>query len=211
MNILFLGAHTDDIEIGAGATMCSLAKKNGIKVHYRALSKCLDIERNKEIEKDQEKVKSFLNKRNITVQMSNFENRNFSDKSRQIREYFERERDWLNPTVVFTHWKDDIHQDHRVVYEESMRVFRNTSIISYECLRSCPGFSANFYYNLSSDDLADKTELISLYETQRNLNYTQIEVYESLASVRGVESGMKRAEGFSIVKMYGGDGCALLA
>ena len=59
----------------------------------------------------------------------------------------------FKPELVITHWMKDIHQDHRLVAEESFRVFRNTSVISYECTRSCPEFAANYFVDLTEEDV----------------------------------------------------------
>ena len=207
MKALFIGAHTDDIEHGAGATMLALSSRSDVDISYLTLSLCKDIERNKFIDKDHERIKNKLNELNIDVSMLDFPNRRMAEHSFEIRSALEKIRDAFAPDVIYTHWAEDIHQDHKVVAEESLRVFRNQTIFAYECVRSCPRFFANHFFPISEDELSQKIELIQMYETQAKLHYNLPQVTRALAITRGAEIGRDFAEGFSVVRSIGRELC----
>jgi LmbE family N-acetylglucosaminyl deacetylase len=210
MRVLFVGAHTDDIEHGAGGLLCKLIKKQFDDITYLCLSRCTDIPRNATILKDQEEVTRFLTANNVAVTMYNFPNRRLAQHAFEIRELLESVKENMKPDLVITHWVKDIHQDHRLVAEESFRVFRNTSVISYECTRSCPEFAANYFVDLTRDEVEAKIELLALYKTQANLYYNKPDVVRALAIMRGVEVGQSFAEGYSIIRLIGSGKCAPL-
>lgn len=211
MKFLFLGAHTDDIEIGAGGLLSSVLRNPNHQIKYLTFSRCLDIPRNKDIEMDQESVISHLSHFKVNVSMLNYENRYLSKFADRIREDLENERDGFKPDIIITHWVNDIHQDHKVVAEETIRVFRNSSIIAYECIRSCPKFAPNYYYALTESELCDKNNLIGFYQTQSQVYYVKPEVITAFALTRGAEAGLKYAEGFEVVRLIGGvDKCVQL-
>lgn len=212
MNILFIGAHTDDIEHGAGGTLARLLKKKEHNVLYLTLSRCTDLPRNKGILEDQAAITSYINERGGTVWMFDLQNRLLPEGRYpwKIREILESARDNFHPHIVFTHWKHDIHQDHKAVVGECLRVFRNLTVLGYECVRSCPGFAPNFFISLSEEDLREKAKLINLYETQRELYYNVESVIESLAVARGAIIGQALAEGFDLVRMVAGESCVQL-
>jgi LmbE family N-acetylglucosaminyl deacetylase len=204
MNVLFVGAHTDDIEHGAGGLFCRALLGKEHSVQYLSFSRCTDLARNKNIVGDQDRVEQHIQQHGGQVLMLDLPNRRLPDHAELIRERLERTRDTFNPDVVFTHWEHDIHQDHRVVAEESIRVFRNGTIMAYECVRSCPGFAPNAFYALDDDDVTAKINLLSMYKTQKGMYYLARSATRTLASVRGVAIGQKYAEGFIAVRMVFG-------
>ena len=210
MRVLFVGAHTDDIEHGAGGLLCKLIKQALTEIKYLCLSRCTDIPRNATILEDQEVVTRFLTASKVTVDMHDFPNRRLAEHAFDIRELLEQLKVDFKPDLVITHWMKDIHQDHRLVAEESFRVFRNTSVISYECTRSCPEFAANYFVNLTEAEVDAKNELLALYKTQANLYYNKPDVVKALAIMRGVEVGIPFAEGYSILRLIGSNPCVPL-
>ena len=90
-------------------------------------------------------------------------------------------------------------------------VFRNVTILGYECLRSCPQFVPNFFVVLEEKAIRNKIELLSLYKTQKELYYLTSSSTESLAMTRGAMIGEPYAEGFDLVRMVsGGETCVQL-
>lgn len=131
--------------------------------------------------------------------MLDFPNRRLPEHSWEIREVLEKEKDWYD--VIVTHWINDINQDHKCVAEECLRVFRNKSILSYECIRSCPQFVSNYYIPLTEEDIELKLKLLCLYKTQKSLYYNQESALRSQAILRGAEIGENFAEGYFAVRM----------
>jgi LmbE family N-acetylglucosaminyl deacetylase len=210
MNILFTGAHPDDIEHGAGGIFCRLLRQKKHKVKYLSFSYCTDLERNRKIKDDINNIQHHLEELGCEFLMLDFPNRKFPKDAFEIREVLEHEKVFFNPSIVFTHWEGDIHQDHQVVANECYRVFRNQTILGYECLRSCPKFAPSVFLLIDQIDLDSKIDLLSLYKTQA-LYYNSEQALRGLATVRGIEVGRDLAEGFSLVRMVsGGSECVSL-
>lgn len=208
MKALFIGAHTDDIEHGAGGLFCKLLG-DGHDVRYLVFSRCTDLPRNRGIADDVQRLEDVVAGAGGFTRILDLENRRLPEQAETVREALEDEASEC-PHLVVTHWSGDIHQDHRTVAEESLRVFRNSNVLSYPCLRSCPGFQANFYVDLSAKNVEAKISLLALYRTQASLYYNRPEVHRSLAVVRGAECGRPFAEGYNLVRMVvGADKCAL--
>ena len=211
MNILFVGAHTDDIEHGAGGLLSSLLQGKKHSVRYLSLSRCTDLARNKKILEDQEAVQEYIESYGGSVRMMHLPNRYLPEFKQEIREVLEEEKKSFCPHIVFTHSRHDIHQDHKAVADECLRVFRNGTILGYECLRSCPQFVPNFFVVLEEKAIRNKIELLSLYKTQKELYYLTSSSTESLAMTRGAMIGEPYAEGFDLVRMVsGGETCVQL-
>jgi len=211
MNILFVGAHPDDIEHSAGGLLCQLLKDEKHKVRYLIFSKCTNLERNEGILAEIRRVEKYITRRGGRVRALDFPNRRLAEYSSIIRTELEWERDSFHPDMVFTHWMGDVHQDHKIVAEESLRVFRNSTILGYEVLRSCPQFTPNFFVALPAEAVEMKVELLAMYETQAKLYYNASEAIRSLAVVRGANIGRPFAEGYHLVRMITGENvCALL-
>jgi len=200
MNFLFVGAHTDDIEHGAGGFLSLLLRDRQHKVRYLSFSRCTDLARNHGIEQEQAAVEHYLTGQGGSVLMLNMTNRNLAAHAGEIRARLEQEKTEFDPDVIFSHWRNDIHQDHKTVADETYRIFRNRSILGYECVRSCPGFTADFYLELSEQDINDKLSLFSFYHTQQELYYTAEPVIRGQAVIRGAAIGKPLAEGFSVVR-----------
>ncbi len=200
MKILFLGAHTDDIEHAAGATM-SKEMEAGTSIIYRTFSRCLDLPRNAGLEHDQQNVQSYLTKRGVDVQMLDFTNRELQKHAAEIRLVLEKIRDTHDIDLVFTHDPNDLNQDHQTIYQESIRVFRNHSVLLYQCMRSSNKFQPNYFVEITEDLLNKKLELLNLFKTQASLYYNNKEVIRALAITRGAECGSQLAEAFQVFKL----------
>lgn len=199
MNILFLGAHTDDIELGAGGTMLSLTGKHNLQ--YVTFSLCKDILRNKTISQDQKNITNSLLQYSIDTIMYDYPNRKLFEHTESIRTKMETIRDKHKPDLVFTHWINDIHQDHKTIAEESIRVFKYLTIFQYECVRSCPAFAPNVYFSLEKKDVQNKWKLLSQYKTQLKTGYVSKKINKAQLKYHGTNSGNEYAESFIIHNM----------
>jgi LmbE family N-acetylglucosaminyl deacetylase len=166
MNVLFLGAHTDDIEHGAGGVLSKFMPSVDLKIRYLTFSRCTDLYRNKSILEDQKSVSLYLEEHNVDYSMLDFSNRKLNNFTEEIRQCLEHERDIFDPSIIFTHWRNDIHQDHKTVFDESIRVFKNKNLLEYQCIPSCPAFSSNFFIPLLEEEIENKIFMLSLFKTQ---------------------------------------------
>ena len=111
---LFLGAHCDDIEIGCGGTIQRLvAARPDVKIHWVTLSSTPV----REAETRRAAAMLLKGARQPDVRIASFANSFFPYSGAEIKAYFEGLKKDINPDVVFTHYRHDLHQDHRVVNE----------------------------------------------------------------------------------------------
>ena len=122
----------------------------------------------------------------------------FPDERREIKKLFHRLAGEWSPDLVFTHRRDDAHQDHRVVADMTWCVFRDHLILEYEI----PKFEGdlgnpNLYVPLDRRFVEDKIDAIMrLFPSQSRREWFSADTFRSLLRLRGVESNVAFAEGF---------------
>ena len=191
---LFLGAHCDDIEIGCGGTIQKLvdARPNA-RIHWVTLSS--DAVRAEETRKAATKLMSGA--KNTDVRMEGFANSCFPYQGAEIKAYFERLKQEIHPDVIFTHYRHDLHQDHRVVNELTWNTFRNHLVFEYEI----PKFDGdlgvpNAFSVLTRAQLDRKIDvLLECFESQRTKSWFTRDLFQAIARLRGVECNAP--EGFA--------------
>lgn len=201
LSILCLGAHSDDIEIGAGGTILGLIA-SGIKldVHWCVLS--AGGERSAEARASAE---AFLEgSRSFTVDIADFEDSYFPAHSRSIKQWLIDVRSRVHPDVVFTHARFDAHQDHREVNQLTWNVFRDHLVLEYEIPKWDGDLGQpNAYVPLTADVLERKIELLhEHFGTQRSKDWFDRETFVGLARLRGMECRATEhfAEAFTLRK-----------
>ncbi|HET9475035.1 MAG TPA: PIG-L deacetylase family protein [Steroidobacteraceae bacterium] len=199
--VLFLGAHSDDIEIGCGATVLRLVEEHPkIEITWVVLS-AEDVRRGEA----EASAGAFLGKhrrRNIIIQ--EFRGSYFPHQGAAIKEFFETLKP-LQPDLVFTHYRDDLHQDHRVVNELTWNTFRDHRVLEFEI----PKFDGdlgvpNFFVPVSRRQIANKSKLLLRhFKSQANKHWFTDELFRSLPRIRGMEcnSPTRFAEGFYARKL----------
>ena len=127
--MLCLGAHSDDIEIGCGATIRQLTREHpGLVVWWVVFT--ADGKRQVEAK---ESARAFLRDAGESqVIIAQFRNGYFPFEGAAIKDFFESLKSRVEPDLVFTHYRDDRHQDHRVVSDLTWNTFRDHLILEYE-------------------------------------------------------------------------------
>src|SRR5262245_2531769 len=127
--ILCLGAHADDIEIGCGGTMLALTEQlRNVAVHWVVFSATPEREREARASAD-----AFLAAaKEKTVVAHAFRDGFFPYMGGQIKEEFERLKERCAPDLILTHYRHDLHQDHRLISELTWNTFRRHLILEYE-------------------------------------------------------------------------------
>jgi hypothetical protein len=95
---------------------------------------------------------------------------------------------------------NDIHQDHKVIYEEGLRAFKHSSLLGYELPWNNITFTSNFHIKINKEELHAKWQAISAYESQDVRAYKSFNFFESLARVRGMQVGSDLAESFELIR-----------
>jgi LmbE family N-acetylglucosaminyl deacetylase len=201
-NILCLGAHSDDIEIGCGGTILKWTAENaGLNVWWVVFG--ASGARRAEARAS---ARAFLRRAGQrTVVIRNFRDGFFPAQWGAVKRFFEKLKDRIQPDVVFTHYREDWHQDHRVISELAWNTFRNHLILEYEIPKYDGDLGrTNFYVRLSEETARQKAaQICKCFQTQDNKHWFAEGTFLSLMRLRGIECGPKTryAEGFYARKL----------
>jgi LmbE family N-acetylglucosaminyl deacetylase len=197
LRLLCLGAHCDDIEIGCGGTILRLtAGECRIQVHWVVFSS--DEQRKQEALKS---AQAFLE--NVTgpkVVIHEFRNGFFPYAGAEIKERFEQLKAEFSPDLILTHYRHDLHQDHRLVSELTWNTFRNHLILEYEIPKYDGDFgSPNLFVSLDESICRRKLDtILDAYQSQNGKHWFSRELFSSVLRLRGMEANSEGgyAEGF---------------
>jgi len=200
--VLFLGAHPDDIEIGCGALIHHIVKQ-------RTDFLCVTLSENRKIPdlinvKDEHfRSMKVLGVPEDKIAFGPFITRVFPDTRQEILEYFLKLRKDFKPDLIFTHSKQDVHQDHNTMTDESLRAFRGITVLGYDVVRSSYGFFPHFLVEVTEEDVNKKIEALAEYETYRDRYYFNAELTRSIMVRHGALAECPFAEGFDILRIVG--------
>ena len=196
LHVLCLGAHSDDIEIGCGGTILRLIEE------YPKI-KCTWIvfgssgQRSVEAQNSAVRFLDLVKDKEIIIK--NFRDGFFPYLGEAIKEYFEQLKIY-SPDLIFTHYRNDLHQDHRLICELTWNTFRDHLILEYEIPKYDGDFGTpNFFVHLSEKICSKKIEhILNHFKTQENRHWFTAETFISLLRLRGIESRSpgKYAEAF---------------
>ncbi len=129
LTILCLGAHSDDIEIGCGGTILRLINDYpGCRIHWVVFS-ALGVRKNEA----EQGAKEFAGGENIEcLQLHEFVDGYLPYHGESVKRFFEELKQATSPDLIFTHSRDDAHQDHRLLSELTWNTFRDHLILEYE-------------------------------------------------------------------------------
>jgi len=183
---LFLGAHCDDIEIGCGGTILKLVESQpDTHVNWVVFSSG-EI---REKEARSSAVRFLDGLENYDIEILNFRNSFFPQVAADIKEHFEKIKKTLEPDVVFTHFRGDLHQDHRTVAELTWNTFRNHLILEYEIPKYDGGLgSPNAFVELTSGQIDRKVSiLMDEFSSQHGKSWFTEDTFRALPRLRGIE------------------------
>ncbi len=198
--ILAIGCHADDIEIGCAGTLLELLRaRPDIEVHWVVLS----APGARALEARAAATEVLRGAASATVELHEFRDGFLPYVGAAVKEVFEALKP-VRPHVVFTHQRDDRHQDHRLVNELTWNTFRDHVILEYEIPKYDGDLGTpNAYVPLSEDACARKLEILMRhFDTQRSKRWFDEEVFRGLMRLRGMETGAHRyAEAFYTRKL----------
>jgi LmbE family N-acetylglucosaminyl deacetylase len=202
--VLFLGAHPDDIELGCGAFLHNIVTKTEVLcVTLSDNQKNPDLKNVKNEHLDSMKV---LGVPADKVIFGPFATRVFPDSRQEILEYFLQLRGDFKPDLIFTHSRQDVHQDHNTMTDEALRAFRGITVLGFDVVRSSHGFFPHFLVEVTEEDVNKKIEALSKYETYRDRYYFNSELTRSIMVRHGALAERPFAEGFDILRIVGSFG-----
>jgi LmbE family N-acetylglucosaminyl deacetylase len=184
--LLVLGAHCDDVEIGCGGTIAHLLERQpGLEVKWVTFAGT--PERRSETKAAAATLLTAARSRSVDVH--NFNDGFFPWLGRRIKDRFEQIAREFRPDVVFTHRRDDRHQDHRMIAELTWNTFRDQLLLEYEVPKWEEDLGQpNVYVPLSQDVCRRKVELLMKhYRTQAHHDWFTDDLFWGLLRLRGVE------------------------
>ena len=197
LSILCLGAHSDDIEIGCGGTILRLLQAcKQCDVTWVVFS--AKAQRRREALSS---AKRFLKgARASTFITKSFKESFFPYRGEAIKSCFEELKLRLKPDLIFTHYRHDLHQDHRVICELTWNTFRSHQILEYEIPKYDGDLGQpNVFVPLTQAECKEKVKgLMDEFSTQRSKQWFTEDTFYALLRLRGIESNApdKYAEAF---------------
>ncbi len=202
VSILCLGAHSDDVEIGAGGTILHwIASGVIIKAHWCVLS----ATEARAIEAEASATAFLTGAASAKVELAAFKDSFFPYQGSELKDWFIDLKSRINPDIIFTHSRDDAHQDHREVSQLTWNAFRNHLILEYEIPKWDGDLGQrNGYIPLEAKVLEQKIDLLmSHFGSQRSKDWFDRETFRGLARLRGIECRASEgyAEAFTLRKL----------
>jgi LmbE family N-acetylglucosaminyl deacetylase len=196
-SILAIGCHPDDIEIGCGGTILHLIDSlPSVEVCWVVLSG-----RGERADEVRHSADAFLeNAERRRVIVRDFRDGFFPYDGGQIKDFFEDLKLKISPDLIFTHFRNDLHQDHRVASELTWNTFRDHLVLEYEVPKYDGDFgSPNVFFHLSESVSNRKVEnLLTFFQSQRERHWFTEDLFRSVLRLRGMESNSptRSAEAF---------------
>ncbi len=185
--ILALGAHADDIEIGSGGTILRWLGENPATEVYWVVLGASGQRRTEAVES----ANLFLaNARRKEIVVKEFRDGYFPYIGTEIKDFFEELKRKYVPDLVLTHYRGDLHQDHRLVSELTWNTFRNHLILEYEIVKYDGDLGApNLFVHLNESIARKKIHtILECFKSQKDKSWFTEDVFSSVLRLRGVES-----------------------
>jgi LmbE family N-acetylglucosaminyl deacetylase len=184
--ILALGAHADDIEIGCGGTLLRLlSERSDLEVTWVVF--CSTPERAREAEASAQRFLERASRRRVIVK--SHRDGFLPTEQAGVKEEFEELKAQLSPDLILTHFRDDRHQDHRVVSELTWNTWRNHAIWEFEIPKYDGDFgSPNLFVPLDPGTVERKIALVlEAFPTQAGKPWFTADLFQAVARIRGME------------------------
>jgi len=197
LRILCLGAHCDDIEIGCGGTILKLVTaERKIEVQWIVFSS--NERREQEASKSAEAFLCDVSTKRVTIH--GLRDGFFPYIGVDLKEQFEQLKAEFAPDLILTHYRHDLHQDHRLVSELTWNTFRNHLILEYEIAKYDGDFgSPNLFVPLDESICRRKIDtILGAYQSQTEKHWFSRDLFSAILRLRGMEANACSgyAEGF---------------
>jgi LmbE family N-acetylglucosaminyl deacetylase len=195
--VLCLGAHSDDIEIGCGGTLLHLLKTHtSVEVVWVVFS----ANRDRRKEALGSATRFLADAPRKTVIVKTFRESFFPYQGQAIKRYFEQLKQIYTPDLIFTHYREDLHQDHRVINEFTWNTFRSHRILEYEIPKYDGDMGVpNLFVSLTETLAKKKAQyIVQGFPSQQGKQWFTDDTFLALLRLRGIEanSSGRYAEAF---------------
>jgi LmbE family N-acetylglucosaminyl deacetylase len=186
LNILCLGSHSDDIEIGCGGTILQLSEKYPNCVFHWVVFSAIGVR--------EAEAKDALSRFVPTDRLKGSMLKNFPDAfmpfmGAEVKRVFEELKGAVSPDLIFTHNRKDAHQDHRLLSELTWNTFRDHLILEYEIPKYDGDLGQpNVFIPLEAEACERKINYIwDSFASQRSKPWFRQDTFLSLMRLRGME------------------------
>ncbi len=202
LELLLIGAHPDDIEIGSGASVMKWVREGRTS---RATWIVFSSTPEREAEARQSAAALLTGVPDVTVRVLPFRDGYLPYQGEAIKDLFEEVKGSTSPDLILTHDRDDRHQDHRLVGELTWQTFRDHLILEYEVPKFDGELSPpNTYVEVPEWAMEEKLRLLrEHFPSQAGRPWFTEATFSGLARLRGVEcrSSSGHAEAFRCRKI----------
>lgn len=198
-HILCLGAHADDIEIGCGGALQKwLQARPDLRIHWVVFT--ASAKRAKEARAS---ARSLLGKGAHKIVVKDFPESFLPYEAERVKKYFETLKSSFSPDVVLTHYRDDRHQDHRLLSDLAWNTYRDHLILEYEIPKYDGDLGSPGLFVPLDEELARKkaAHICRYFQTQGNKHWFSEETFLALMRLRGMECASTYAEAFYCRKL----------
>jgi len=198
-NILCLGAHADDIEIGCGGTILKwIRERPDVNIRWVVFS--AEGKRGNEARSS---AQTLLQDITHKVVVKQFKTSFFPFQGSRVKDFFEAMKHSFRPDIVFTHYRDDRHQDHRLLSDLAWNTFRDHLILEYEIPKYDGDFGVPNFFVALDEALGRRKarHVCEFFRTQANRHWFSEDTFLALMRLRGVECSSQYAEAFYCRKL----------
>lgn len=184
--LLALGAHCDDIEIGCGGTMLRLAaERPDLEVRWVVFASTPE----RAAEARASAAGFLAGFSSWKLQVHGFRDGYLPYEGGRVKDAFEALKSEYAPDLVFTHFRDDRHQDHRLVSDLTWNTWREHLVLEYEVPKYDGDFgSPTVFAPLTAAEMDRKIDLIlTHYRSQHGKHWLARDLLQGVARIRGME------------------------
>ena len=110
-----------------------------------------------------------------------------------MKDAFEALKGRVEPDLILTHYRYDLHQDHRLIAELTWNTFRNNLILEYEIPKwdgnmGVPNVFVSIEKAIAEEKIA---ALQAIYNSQKDKGWFTDDLFHSILRIRGVESNSR--------------------
>lgn len=200
LRLLCMGAHSDDVEIGAGGTILRLlAERPYTHVAYAVLS----TDAAREAEAREAATAMLRDAREAALHFGRFRDGHLPYLASDVKAFAHDVLAPFRPHLVLTHAGCDAHQDHAFLARLAWQVFRGATIAGFEIPKWDGDLGRpNAYVALSEAQAEGKLDLLArAFPSQHDKPWYDRETFAALLRLRGVEAGVRHAEAFHCAKL----------
>jgi LmbE family N-acetylglucosaminyl deacetylase len=200
--VLLIGAHADDIEIGCGATILALvAEHPELEVTWAVLG-ATGV---RELEARASAATFLDGVAAADIVIHTFPDGFFPYVGEDVKGAFEELKERVDPDVIFTHMRDDLHQDHRTACELTWNTWRDALVLEYEIPKYDGDLGSPNVFVATSRELVEAkiAKVMEAFPSQRDKHWFDPELFRALMRIRGMEAASKTgyAEAFFCRKL----------